>query len=66
MNEIYKSKSQVRNETADAIQEFLARGGQIEVVKSRKAPKQKMSGKSTRQPSKGTSGFAVGYVRSSI
>lgn len=66
MNVVYKSKSQVRTETRDAVAEFLARGGQIEVVKARKAPKQKMSGKSTRQPSKGTSGFAVGYVRSSI
>jgi len=66
MNVVYKSKSQVRDETAEAIEQFLARGGQIEVVKARKAPKQKMSGKTTRQPSKGTSGFAVGFRRSSI
>lgn len=66
MNVVYKSKSQVRAETADAVADFLARGGQIEVVKARKAPKQKMSAKTTRQPSKGTSGFATGFSRSSI
>ena len=66
MNVVYKSKSQVRTETADAIEQFLARGGVIEVVKSRKAPKQKMSGKTTRQPSKSTSGFATGFPRKAI
>lgn len=58
---IYKSKSELRTETADALQMYLARGGQITVVKPRKAPKQKMSGKTTRSASTGSSGFAVGY-----
>ena len=66
MNVIYKSKSQVREETSEALQQFLARGGQIEVVKSRKAPKSKMSGKTTRNSSGSTNGFAMGYVRSGI
>jgi hypothetical protein len=55
MNQVYKSKSQVRTETEDAVQAFLARGGQIQVVKARKAPKPKMSGKTTRSVSKNQS-----------
>ena len=66
MNTVYKSKSQVRQETADAVEKFLRAGGVIEVVKARKAPKQKMSGKTTRQPSVGTSGFATGFRKSSF
>lgn len=61
MKTIYKSKSQIREETNKQVELFLKRGGQIEVVKARKAPKQKMSGKTTRQTSVGTSGFATGY-----
>ena len=48
MSVVFKSKSQVREETKDAVAEFLARGGTIEVVKARKAPKQKMRAKTTR------------------
>lgn len=66
MNVIYKSKSQVRTETADALEQFLARGGQIEVVKARKAPKAKMSAKSSRGFQSGTSGFATGFPKRSI
>lgn len=66
MNVVYKSKSQVRAETQDAVELFLARGGQIQVVKARKAPKQKMSGKTTRQSCVGTSGFAAGFPKRSI
>ena len=66
MNQVYKSKSQLREETADALQQFLARGGQSEVVKSRKAPKQKMRAKASRGGSASTGGFAVGYVSSNI
>lgn len=66
MNVIYKSKSSLSQETSASIQEFLARGGQIEVVKSRKAPKPKMSGKTTKSGSTGTSGFAVGYPSKSL
>lgn len=66
MNVIYKSKSQVRTETADALEQFLARGGQIEVVKARKAPKAKMSAKPSRGFQSGTSGFATGFPKRSI
>lgn len=60
MKEVYKSKSVVRAETADAMAEFLARGGVIEVVKARKAPKPKMAAKSTRSVNKNSSlGFRV-------
>jgi hypothetical protein len=48
MNEVYKTKSQLREETSEALQQFLARGGQVQVVKARKAPKQKMNGKTSR------------------
>ena len=66
MNVIYKSKSQLRVETSDALQQFLAAGGQVQVVKARKAPKQSMRSKSTRSGSTGTSGFAVGYPSKSL
>jgi hypothetical protein len=55
MNQVYKSKSQLAQETSEAVQAFLARGGQIEVVKARKAPKQKMNGKSSRAVNKNQS-----------
>lgn len=61
-----KTKSQLRQETSDALQQFLARGGQVEVVKARKAPKQKMSGKASKSGSTGTSGFAVGFPSKSL
>jgi hypothetical protein len=48
------------------MQQFLARGGQIEVVKARKAPTMKMRGKTTRTASTGTSGFAVGFPSRSL
>ena len=66
MNVVYKPKSQLRTETSEALQQFLACGGQIQVVKSRKAPKQLMRGKSTKSGSTGTSGFAVGYPTKSL
>jgi hypothetical protein len=66
MNVIYKSKSQLRTETSEALQQFLARGGQVQLVKSRKAPKQLMRSKSTKSGSTGTSGFAVGYPSKSL
>ena len=55
MNTIFKSKSQLREETNDALQAYLAAGGKIEVIKARKAPKPKMSGKSTRSVNKNQS-----------
>ena len=58
MNQVYKSKSQLRTETEDALQAYLAAGGKIEVVKARKAPKQKMKGKTSRStPSNTNLGF---------
>jgi hypothetical protein len=66
MKEIYKSKSQVRQETADAVEAFLRAGGSIEVVKARKAPKQKMRSKGSKSSSGSTSGFAMGYSRSTF
>jgi hypothetical protein len=63
MNEVYKSKSVVRAETEKQVAEFLARGGVIEVIKARKAPKQKMKAKSTR--SVGGSG-SLGFRTSSF
>jgi hypothetical protein len=65
MNTIFKSKSELRAETEKQLQLFLKRGGSIEVIKSRKAPKSKMSAKTTRVGSTGTSGFATGYPRKS-
>ena len=66
MNVIYKSKSQVREETSEALQQFLARGGKIEIVKSRKAPTTKMRGKSSRGFQSGTAGFASGFPKRSF
>lgn len=63
INTLVKSKSELRAETEKQLKAFLKRGGVIEVVKARKAPKQKMSAKTTRNASTGTSGFATGYPR---
>ena len=63
MNEVYKSKSTIRESSEAALAEFLARGGQIEMVKARKAPKQKMSGKTSRSVSKNQS---LGYRTSNF
>jgi hypothetical protein len=69
MNTIYKPKSVVREETSEALQQFLAAGGQIQVVpakKTRGRTKQKMSAKSSRGFQGGTSGFATGYPRKTL
>jgi hypothetical protein len=63
MNQVYKSKSQLREETSEALQQFLARGGQVQVVKARKAPKQKMNGKTSRNVSPNNS---LGYRTSNF
>ncbi len=65
MNTFFKSKSELRAETEKQVKLFLKKGGSIEVVKARKAPKQRMSGKVTRSASTGTSGFATGFPRKS-
>ena len=57
----YKSKSQVRAETNDAVEKFLRSGGVIEVVKAKKAPKQKMTCRTSRGFNGGSAGFATGY-----
>ena len=69
MNVIYKPKSEIRVETSEAIQQFLARGGQIQVIpakKQRGRTKQKMAGKTSRGFQSGTSGFATGYPRKAL
>lgn len=65
MNTIYKSKSQVRSETESAVEMFLRSGGVIQVVKSRKAPKQLMTCKNSRGFTSGSSGFANGFPKRS-
>lgn len=65
-NVIVKSKSEIRAETEKQVALFLKRGGVIEVIKARKAPRTKMKAKSTRVASTGTSGFAVGFPRHSL
>ena len=69
MNVIYKPKSEIRVETSEAIQQFLARGGQIQVIpakKQRGRTKQKMAAKTSRGFQSGTSGFATGYPRKAL
>lgn len=69
MNVIYKTKSEQRVETSEAIQAFLAKGGQIQVVpakKTRLRTKQKMATKASRGFQGGTAGFATGYPRKSL
>jgi hypothetical protein len=61
MNVVYKSKSELRAETDKALKEFLKRGGTIEVVKARKAPKSKIKAKNSKGFAGGSSGFAIGY-----
>jgi hypothetical protein len=61
----FKSKSELRAETEKQLKAFLRKGGTIEIIKPRKAPKQRMSGKVTKSGSTGTSGFATGYPRKS-
>ena len=63
-NKPVMSKSEARAEGEKAMQLFLKKGGVIQVnEKTRKAPKTKMSGKSSRGFMGGTGGFATGYPR---
>lgn len=66
MTVFYKSKSQMRSEGELALAKFLASGGQVEVVKARKAPKQKMVCRASKSASGSTGGFAAGYSKSTI
>lgn len=61
---MFKTKSQIRQETESQVKAFLRTGGSIEIVKSKKAPKQRMSGKTSRGFVKGSSGFANGFPKS--
>lgn len=56
------SKSEMIAQSELAIANFLASGGSITVVKARKAPKQRIRGKESREASTGSSGFATGYA----
>ena len=63
-NKPVMTKSEARTEGDRAMQTFLRKGGVIQVNdKKRKAPKTKMSSKSSRGFLSGTSGFATGYPR---
>lgn len=61
------TKAEARSEGERAMQAFLKKGGVIQVdEKKRKAPRTKMSSKSSRGFMGGTSGFAVGFPSKSL
>jgi hypothetical protein len=63
-NKPVMSKSEARAEGEKAMKAFLKKGGVVQVdEKKRKAPKTKMSVKSSRGFMGGTGGFATGYPR---
>lgn len=63
-NKPVMSKAEARDQGEKAMQAFLRKGGVIQIQeKTRKAPRSKMSGKSSRTYTAGTSGFAAGYPR---
>jgi hypothetical protein len=66
-NKPVMTKAEARTEGEKALQAFLKKGGVVQVdEKKRKAPKPKMSGKSSRGYMGGTSGFAIGYPSKSL
>lgn len=68
MNSIYKTKSQIRTETEDAVAKFLRSGGVIEICKpSKRGSKagKTMKSTSTRSTVVG-GGKPMGYTRSSF
>ncbi len=66
-NRSVKTKAEVRAEGEKALKAFLRKGGVIQVdEKKRRAPKTKMSAKSSRGFVSGTGGFATGYPRKSV
>jgi hypothetical protein len=65
MSVVFKSKAELRAETEKQLKAFLRKGGSVEIVKSRKAPKQTMRCKVSRGLVTGTSGFATGMPRKS-
>lgn len=66
MTVVFKSKTELRAETEKALKKFLKTGGDIEIIKPRKAPKSKMRTKNSRGYVSGTSGFATGFPRKSL
>jgi hypothetical protein len=63
-NKPVMSKSEARAEGEKAMQAFLKKGGVVQVnQKTRKAPRTKMSGKSSRGFMGGTGGFSTGFPR---
>ena len=66
MTVVFKSKAELRAETEKALKKFLKRGGDIEIVKAKKAPTMKMRTKNSRGYVSGTSGFANGFPRKSL
>lgn len=65
-NRPVQTKSEARAESDKALKAFLRAGGVIQESKSRRNPKPKMSGKSSRGFISGTSGFATGFPRRTI
>ena len=61
MNTIYKTKSQLRAESEQSLKDFLKSGGSVEIVKTKKMPKTKMSSKSSRGFVTGTCGLSNGF-----
>lgn len=63
-NRSTKTKAELRTEGETALQEFLRRGGVIQVdTKKSKTPKTKMATKNSRGFLAGTSGFSTGFPR---
>lgn len=63
-NRSSKTKAELRSESEEALQDFLRRGGVIQVdTRKRKAPKAKMSSKNSRGFMGGSSGFSNGFPR---
>ena len=66
-NRSTQTKAEIRDEGEKALKAFLRKGGVIQVdEKKRRAPKSKMSAKSSRGFVSGTGGFAAGFPRKSL
>ena len=66
-NRSMQTKAEIRVEGEKALKAFLRKGGVIQVdEKKRRAPKSKMSAKSSRGFVSGTGGFANGFPRKSL
>jgi len=66
MTTMFKTKSQLRAESAEQMAKFIRSGGVVQVVERRaRAHKQVMTAKNSRGFVTGTSGFAMGFPRKS-